>query len=161
MGLNYLMSNGISDVPYAAIHRTVPMAEAMRMMQAMPALWRGCVGPRLARRHIPIGSGSDLLGHVCHMWFDVWPTFRCACRDLSQAAAAPWRESMARVLASMLEVPSREVQVAGLHGIGHHIRDLDDQPQLGRAIDALLQRLGCADAELAAYAESARRGMVQ
>lgn len=161
MGLNYLMSNGISDVPYAAIARGVPMEEAMRMMQAMPALWRDCIGPRLAQRHIPIGSGLDQLGHVCHMWFDVWPTFRCACRDLSHAAAAPWRAAMAGVLVSMLDVPCREVQVAGLHGIGHHARDLDDQPQVGQAIDALLRRLGSSDAELATYAEAARRGAVQ
>lgn len=75
MGLNCLMSNFVSDVPYAAINAEVPLEEAMQMMRAMPTLWRDCIGPRMASDHAPIGSSQGRLGYACYMWFDVWPTY--------------------------------------------------------------------------------------
>ena len=68
MGLTYLMNNGMSDVPYAAISESVPLGEAMRMMRDQQlwqdALWhvfdemlkvpcRGSSGRRVARHRSP------------------------------------------------------------------------------------------------------------
>ncbi len=61
MGLSYLSNNSLSDVPYAAVDPSVPIEEAMRMVQAMPMLWRDCFGQRLRDASpidSPIGSGS-------------------------------------------------------------------------------------------------------
>jgi hypothetical protein len=76
MGLNYLVDSSKSDVPFAAIETSVPLDEAMQMMHAMKRLWRDCIGPRMSSVRAPTGSGAGgRLGYVCHMWFDMWPTF--------------------------------------------------------------------------------------
>lgn len=155
MGLNYVMSNAVSDVPFAAVDATVPLDEAMRMMRAMPALWRDCFGPRLASVHEPIGSSTGRLGFVCYMWFDVWPTFRIVWQQ------QPWKDAMWAVLSEMLAMPWREVQVAALHGIGHGVSDLDRRVEVDQAIDEFVHGVDEKDEELRRYAEAARSGTVQ
>jgi len=105
--------------------------------------WRECIGPRLGALHAPIGSGSGgRLGYVCHMWFDVWPTFRKV-RHLP-----PWQDALCHVFAEMLSVPCREVQVAALHGIGHHVRYLARREMMDERISAFIRSLGERDEEL-------------
>jgi hypothetical protein len=155
MGLNYVMSNAVSDVPFAAIHASVPLDEAMRMMQAMPALWQRCIGPRLAHLRVPIGASAGRLAFVCYMWFDVWPTFWNVRHE------ARWRDAVWQVLRAMLDVPCRQVQVAALHGIGHCGRHLGRQEAIDRAVEAYVRAIGGSDRELEDYADAARRGCVQ
>ncbi|PTT90226.1 hypothetical protein DBR42_06420 [Pelomonas sp. HMWF004] len=155
MGLTYVMNNSVSDVPFAAIDASVPIQEAMRMMHAMPELWRQCIGPRLAGLHRPIGSDAGQLGYACYMWFDVWPTFWNVRHEPS------WQEALGRVLHEMLEMPWREVQVAALHGIGHRLRDLDRKDEIANTIVAFIRSIDPNDTELKNYAEAARQGMVQ
>ncbi len=155
MGLYHLMSGDASGVPFAAIDASVPMAEGLRMMRALPSLWRQCIGPRLAQVRAPIGSQEGgRLGFVCYMWFDVWPTFHNV-RHLP-----PWSDALWQVLKQMLALPCRAVQISALHGIGHHV---DDLPSAGIdiAVRAFVRRLGEGDEELKRYAESARLGRVQ
>ena len=154
MGLNYLMDNGLSDVPYAALDASVPSDEAMRMMQAMPALWRDCIGPRLAGVHEPIGSASTRLSFVCHMWFDVWPTFWRVRHD------ARWQVAVWQVLRDMLAVPCRAVQAAALHGIGHELNHLGRRKEIEETVTAFIRSVGRDDMDLKTYAEAARQGMV-
>ncbi|UXH76753.1 hypothetical protein [Roseateles amylovorans] len=158
MGLNYLMNNGLSDVPYAAVDPSVPLDESMRMMRAMPRLWRDCIGIRLREASpagSPIGSANGgPLGHVCYMWFDVWPTFRLA------SELAPWREACWDVLVAMLEVPCRAVQIAALHGIGHSVDRLNRDAEVDQVVGAFVRGL-TGDEALRVYAEAARRGDVQ
>lgn len=73
----------------------VPLADAMRMVRALPSLWRECLGPRLDIGPSPIGSRSDRLYFVSYMWFDVWPTFWSAEGDLE------WRDAMWQCSRSM------------------------------------------------------------
>jgi hypothetical protein len=157
MGLNYLMNNGLSDVPFAAVDPSVPLEEAMRMMHAMPRLWRDCFGQRLqdaSATDSPIGSGTGgRLWHACYMWFDVWPTFRRA------SESQRWRDACWNVFVEMLGVPCRAVQIAALHGIGHSVDKLD-KDEIGRVISAFVRDLKD-DPALRAYAESARQGRVQ
>lgn len=155
MGLAYVMNNSFSDVPFAAIHESVPLEEAMRMMHAMPELWRQCIGPRLADVHGPIGASSGRLGYACYMWFDVWPTFWNVRRE------PRWQEAVWRVLSEMLKVPCREVQIAALHGIGHTVRDLDRQEEINLTVKTFIRSLDVSDQELKNYAELARQGLVQ
>lgn len=155
MGLNYVMSNAVSDVPFAAIDASVPLDEAMRMMQAMPALWRQCIGPRLASLQVPIGASAGRLAFVCYMWFDVWPTFWNVRHE------PRWRDAVWQVLREMLDVPCREVQVAALHGIGHCGGDLDRQDVIDQTVEAFIRTIGKDDRELKNYADAARRGCVQ
>jgi hypothetical protein len=158
MGLNYLMNNGLSDVPYAAVDPSVPIDEAMRMMHAMPTLWRDCIGARL--RHAspansPIGSGSGgHLWHACYMWFDVWPTFRRA------SESQRWRDACWNIFVEMLAVPCRAVQIAALHGIGHSVDRLDKDAEIAEVISKFVSGLQ-GDEVLQGYAESARKGNVQ
>lgn len=153
-GLNYVMSNGLSDVPFAAIDASVPLDEAMRMMTAMPALWRDCIGPRLAHVRGPIGSSTGTLGYVCHMWFDVWPTFW-------QVKEEPrWQAAVWHVLREMLDVPCRSVQVAALHGIGHEQQRLNRRDEIDRTVAAFIRSIDRNDQNLKDYAEAARQGMV-
>lgn len=154
MGLNYVMSNSISNVAFAAIDVSVPVEEAMRMMAAMPRLWKQCFGPRLGTGASAIGSRSDRLYFACYMWFDVWPTF------WNVRQSAPWRQALWEVFRQMLEMPWRDVQVAALHGIGHNVRNLDQQP-IDAAIDRFLRTVAPWDTELKDYAHAARRGLVQ
>ncbi|MBW8760657.1 MAG: hypothetical protein JF586_24015 [Burkholderiales bacterium] len=154
MGLNYLMDNGLSDVPYAAVDASVPLDEAMRMMQAMPSLWRDGIGPRLARVHEPIGSAPSRLGFVCHMWFDVWQTF-WRVRSEPRWQAAVWQ-----VLREMLCVPCREVQAAALHGIGHELSHLDRRDEIEKTVAAFIRSIDSGDPDLKNYAEAARQGRV-
>jgi hypothetical protein len=154
MGLNYVMSNMVSNVPFAAADPSVPLAEAMRMMAAMPALWRDAIGPRMAHVHQPIGACAGRLGYVCYMWFDVWPTFRL------QGELPEWSEAITGVFREMLAVPCREVQIAALHGIGHNI-GAESEAAMQRAVDDFLPHIDPADEELKNYALAARRGCVQ
>jgi hypothetical protein len=155
MGLYYVMSNCVSDVPFAAIDASVPLDEAMRMMQAMPALWRDCIGLRLASVRVPIGACKGQLAHVCYMWFDVWPTF------WSVRHEPRWQDAVWQVLNEMLDVPCREVQVAALHGIGHCGRDLERQDIIDRRVEIFIRSIDNNDHELKDYADAARRGYVQ
>lgn len=155
MGLNYVMNNAVSDVPFAAIDASVPIDKALRMMRAMPLLWRHCIGPRLAHLHIPIGSSAGRLGFVCYMWFDVWPTFWNVRHE------PRWRDAVWQVLTEILGVPCREVQVAALHGIGHCGRDLERQADIDATVEALIRSIGKSDQELEDYAKAARQGCVQ
>lgn len=154
MGLNYVMSNSVSNVPHMANEPSVPLDEAMKMMAAMPRLWHDCIGPRLASVRDPIGSSGTRLGFVCYMWFDVWPTFWI------MRNSPPWQQALWNVFREMLQVPFREVQIAALHGIGHHINFLD-QPAVDQAIASLMRRVGRDDEELTNYAQAARTGCVQ
>jgi len=154
MGLNYVMSSCISDVPLAATDASVPLDEAMRMMQAMPALWRDGIGPRLAALRVPIGSSAGRLAYVCYMWFDVWSTFWGVRHE------PRWRDAVWRVLDEMLDVPCREVQVAALHGIGHLGRDLQRQDVIDRRVEAFIRSVDKDDEELKNYASAAQQGGV-
>jgi hypothetical protein len=158
MGLRYLMDNGLSDIPFAAIHSSVTSEEAMRMMHAMPRLWRDCIGVRLqdaSPPDSPIGSAKGgRLWDACYMWFDVWPTFRRA-SELER-----WRDACWNVFVEMLAVPCRAVQIAALHGIGHSVDRLDKDVEVHRVISAFVRNLSD-DHTLRAYAEAARQGRVQ
>jgi hypothetical protein len=153
LGLNYVMSNAVSDVPYAATDTTVPLEDAMRMMAAMPALWQHCIGPRLQGIQAPIGSAQGRLAGVAYIWFDVWPTFRL------MSEVPEWHAALVQVFRHMLNLPCREVQIAALHGIGHNIGDAGDTMEV--LVDDFLRRLDPADEELKAYALAARAGAVQ
>lgn len=153
-GLDYLANNSISDVPFAAIDASVPLDEAMRMMDAMPELWRQCFGPRLAEVNKPVGSSSGQLAHICYMWFDVWPTF------WNVRSEPRWQEAVWHVLREMLDVPCREVQVAALHGIGHQLRYLNRREEIDRTVAAFIHSIDHNDKNLKNYAEAARQGMV-
>ncbi|MGM9481620.1 hypothetical protein ACS5PN_10600 [Roseateles sp. NT4] len=155
MGLDYVMNNSISDVPFAAIDPSVPLDDAMKMMRAMPALWRDCIGPRLAHLKGPGGISGSRLDHVSFMWFDVWPTF------WHVRAQPVWQEAVWQVLRDMLEMPCRAVQLAALHGIGHQMRHLDRQREIDNTVVAFIRSVDPNDTDLKNYAEAARQGMVQ
>ncbi|RMX11320.1 hypothetical protein EBQ34_10730 [Vandammella animalimorsus] len=97
MGLHHVMSNDAGDIPLAAIDPSVPLADAMRMMQAFPKLWQDCIGPRLAHVRTAIGHEPGRLGFVCYMWFDVWPTFHLARQRFENLSAVSAREGKKRV----------------------------------------------------------------
>jgi len=155
MGLNYVMNNAISNVPYAASDPSVPIGESLHMLQAMPFLWRDCFGRRLANLERPIGDVAGPLAFVCYMWFDVW----AASSNLRHEPS--WRDALWQVFCEMLRVPCREVQVAALHGVGHEGRFLKPQRLIDRVVGEFVRGCDPADAELKAYAEAARRGNVQ
>jgi hypothetical protein len=156
MGLNHVMSNNAGDIPHMAHDPFVPLDDALRMLQAMPYLWRDCIGPRLAQVSARIGSGTaGRLGFVCYMWFDVWPTFWNA-RHLPQ-----WRDALWQLFCEMLDMPCREVQIAALHGIGHDGRDLQRPPGiLNERVERFIRQVRDDD-ELITYARAAASGMVQ
>lgn len=149
MGLNYVMSNCVSNVPDMATDDTVPLADALCMLRAFPHLWRDCIGPRLAHVHAPIGSASGgRLGFVCYMWFDAWPTFW-------QARHIPaWRDAIWHILCDMLAMPYREVHIAALHGIEHHGHDLQRPRELRQRIGTFINSVHH-DEELKNYAQAA------
>ena len=156
MGLNYVMSNCVSNVPHMATDNSVPLADALRMMRAFPHLWRDCIAPRLAHVQAPIGSASGgRLGFVCYMWFDVWPTFWNA-RHIPE-----WRDAMWQVFCQMLDVPCRDVQVAALHGIGHEGHALLRPRELQERVEQFIRSVPAHDEELRNYARAAAQGMVQ
>lgn len=154
MGLKYVMSNSVSNVSHMANDRSVPLADAMRMMKALPALWRDCMGPRVGDLRQAIGSCSGSLGFVCYMWFDSWPSFWNA-RHIPE-----WRDAAWNVFREMLGMPWREVQIAALHGIGHYGSHLGRPQQIEALIDGFVRTLR-GDEELKSYALLAARGMVQ
>jgi hypothetical protein len=155
MGLNYLMSNGISDASCAAADPSVSIEDAQTMMEHFPTLWKECIGPRLANVHNRIGYGNGELGHVCYMWFDVWPTF------YQNKEKPEWCEAMWSLFCQLLAMPYREVQVAALHGIGHDGKYLNRQKDIDQLIYTFISTVPKWDDELIDYAEAARQGMVQ
>lgn len=154
MGLNHVMSNNAGDIPHMVNDPSVPLADAMRMMRALPTLWRDCLGPRLSKAPSDIGSRSDRLYFVSYMWFDVWPTFWNA-KDIPE-----WRDAMWRVFCEMLALPWREAQVSALHGMGHEGSRLNRSKELKAHMDAFIRNVKN-DEELKNYAQAAARGMVQ
>lgn len=154
MGLNHVMSNNAGDIPHMVNDPSVPLADAMRMMQALPTLWRDCLGPRLSTAHNAIGSRRDRLYFVSYMWFDVWPTFWNA-KHIPE-----WRDAMWQVFCEMLEMPWREAQISALHGIGHEGAELKRYKELQAHMDAFIRNVKN-DEELKNYAQAAARGMVQ
>ena len=156
MGLGYVMGSPASDIPFAVCAFSVPEAEGLAMLKAMPRLWRDCFGPRLATVHAPIGSDKGgRLGYACYMWFDVWPTL------WNMRHRQSWRDAAWHVLEELLAMPFREVQISALHGIGHWVNELDRDDDINRSITAFVKRLGNSDNELLQYAEAARSGRVQ
>jgi hypothetical protein len=155
MGLNYVMSNSVSDIPHMVNDLSVTLADAMYMMEVLPSLWRDCIGPRLEEAQAQGDEGGvKRLNFVCYMWFDVWPTFWNA------KHIPAWRDAQWRVFCEMLDMPYREVQRSALHGIGHNGRYLERQT----AIDQRIARFVATtkdDTELANYARAAACGMVQ
>ena len=154
MGLNHVMSNNAGDIPHMVNDPSVPLADAMRMMRALPTLWRDCLGPRLDTGPSPIGSRSDRLYFVSYMWFDVWPSFWNA-KDIPE-----WRDAMWQVFCEMLAMPYRAAQESALHGIGHEGARLGRPQELQAHMDAFIRQVKNDD-ELKNYAQAAARGMVQ
>ena len=157
MGLNYLINAAFSDVPSALREDRVPAIDRLRLMGALPWLWRECIGPRLAHVHAPVGSDAGgTLGFVCHMWFDIWPIPGADSDD------PVWAQALWDVLDDMLAVPCRAVQIAAMHGIGHE-RGRLLQPlerELGRRIERFVTALPAGDDDLRKYAAAARAGRV-
>ena len=155
MGLNHVMSNNAGDIPHMVNDPSVPLADAMRMVRALPTLWRDCLGPRLSiAGQSAIGSRSDRLYFVSYMWFDVWPTFWNA-KHIPE-----WQDAMWQVFCEMLAMPWREAQVSALHGIGHEGKRLNRPKELQAHMDAFIRQVKNDD-ELKNYAQAAARGMVQ
>lgn len=155
MGLNHVMSNNAGDIPHMATDASVPLADAMQMMKAFPFLWRDCIGPRLDQAEATGDSdGVKRLDFVCHMWFDVWPTFWNA-KHIPE-----WRDAVWHVLCEMLDMPFREVQRSALHGIGHTVHDLQRKEAIDQRIARFVTTVA-QDAELVNYARAAADGMVQ
>jgi hypothetical protein len=152
MGLNYIMNNAISNVPFAVLD--APLEDGLRMMRMLKRLWKECIGARLCHVQRPIGSSNDSLGFVCYMWFDVWPIFTNV-RHIKE-----WREAMSDVLLSMLSVPCREVQIAALHGIGHNLTDLDCEVNVIERLQNYIANIPASDSDLRSYAEQAAMGRV-
>jgi hypothetical protein len=154
MGLNHVMSNNAGDIPHMVNDASVPLADALRMVRALPTLWRECLGPRLDTGPIPIGSRSDRLYFVSYMWFDVWPSFWNA-KHIPE-----WCDAMWQVFCEMLAMPWREAQVSALHGIGHEGVRLKRPQELQAHLDAFIRQIKNDD-DLKNYAQAAARGMVQ
>ena len=152
LGLNYVMSNSVSDVPYKAIDPSVSIDEAMRMMGAMPKLWSDCVGPRLAHVRAPLGTHlGGYLGFACSNFFDSWPTFRLACHQ------RPWRDATWRVIDQMLDVPCREVQLAALDTIAFDGDCFRRPAAARRRVEQYIEGASSSDADLLTLAQSAIR----
>lgn len=154
MGLNHVMSNHAGDIPHMVNDPSVPLADAVRMVRALPTLWRDCLGPRLTSTPSAIGSRSDRLYFVSYMWFDVWPTFWNA------KHIPAWQDAMWQVFCEMLAMPWREAQVSALHGIGHEHENLNRPKELKAHMDAFIHNVKNDD-ELKTYAQAAAIGMVQ
>jgi hypothetical protein len=155
MGLNHVMSNNAGDIPHMATDASVPLADAMQMMKAFPFLWRDCIGPRLDQAEAAGDTSSvKRLDFVCHMWFDVWPTFWNA-KHIPE-----WRDALWQVFCEMLDMPCREVQRSALHGIGHSVRELKRDEVVKQRIASFVDVVK-GDAELVNYAHAAANGMVQ
>ena len=154
MGLNHVMSNNAGDIPHMVNDPSVPLVDAMRMVRALPTLWRDCLGPRLSTEQSAIGSRSDRLYFVSYMWFDVWPSFWNA-KHIPE-----WQDAMWRVFCEMLAMPFREAQVSALHGIGHEGNCLNRPKELQAHLEAFIRQVKNDD-ELKTYAQAAARGMVQ
>jgi hypothetical protein len=154
MGLTHVMSNNAGDIPHMANDPSVPLTDALKMVQMLPTLWRDCLGPRLEAAPSAIGCGSSRLHFVSHMWFDVWPTFWNA-QDIPE-----WRDAMWLTFCEMLAMPWREAQVSALHGIGHEGSRLNRPKELQAHMDAFIRNVKNDD-ELRNYAQAAARGMVQ
>ena len=145
---------GLFDRLIPIADRSLPLADAMRMVRALPTLWRDCLGPRLSTEQSAIGSRSDRLYFVSYMWFDVWPSFWNA------KHAPEWCDAMWQVFCEMLAMPWREAQVSALHGIGHEGNRLNRHQELQAHMDAFIRQVKNDD-ELKNYAQAAARGMVQ
>lgn len=154
MGLNYVISNCVSDVSHSVNNRSVPLSDAVRMMKALPHLWRDCIGPRRNDLRQAIGSGSGMLDFVCYMWFDLWPN------SWKERSDPEWRDALWGVLRELLGMPWREVQIAALHGLGHNVNGLDRPLQIKALIDSFVRQVKD-DEELKNYAQLAASGMVQ
>lgn len=155
MGLNHVMSNNAGDIPHKADDPSVPLADAMRMMDAFPSLWRDCIGPRLDTAEAQRDTDSVArLNFVCHMWFDVWPTF------WNTKHISEWRDALWNVFCEMLDMPYREVKRSALHGIGHDGRYLERQAAIDQRITRFIASVKD-DVDLVHYARAAARGMVQ
>lgn len=144
MGLNYVMSNGVSDVSHMVNDRSVPLVEAMRMMKALPALWRDCIGPRMGDAQ-QTESGKKRLGFACFNWFDAWPSF------WSAKHIPEWRDAMWNVLCDMLSSPWRDVQMAALDSLADDGCYLERSEQVQALIEAFVSNLR-GDEELRTFA---------
>lgn len=154
MGLNHVMSNNAGDIPHMVNDPSVPLADAMRMVQALPALWLECLGPRLEVTGEESDKHNGRLRFVSYMWFDVWPTFWNA-RHIPE-----WQGAMWRVFCEMLAMPFRDAQMSALHGIGHEGPRLNRPKELQTRMEAFIRSVKNDD-ELKTYAQAAARGMVQ
>jgi hypothetical protein len=155
MGLNYVMSNSVSEIAFSPLDESVGMPRTLKMMEAFPSLWRDCIGPRTKDWRYSIGNNKGRLGFVCYMWFDVWP-LPWNLRESTEFNSGLWMS-----LKEILSVPSREVQIAALHGVGHLKGQIGRDAEVEEHVRAFWMNLKDSDDELKSYAKAAATGMVQ
>jgi hypothetical protein len=146
MGLNYLMDNGLSDVPYAAVDASVPLDEAIPLAGLhRPAPRRGARPDRFG-----VQPPRLRLPHVV----------RCVADVLARATATALANGRLAGAARKLRVPCREVQAAALHGIGHELAHLDRRDEIEKTVAAFIRSIDSGDLELKNYADAAGQGRV-
>jgi hypothetical protein len=90
------------------------------------------------------------LGFVCFMWWDIFPLYKGARRELDATVLT--------VMERMLALPHIACQEAALHGLGHW--QGADPERVQGIIDTFLATKKVRRPELVSYAQTARQGMV-
>lgn len=144
------------------------MAEAtrLRVVRSFVPLFETVMQRRCSPHLLHLDeAGADPLNAACYMWWE-WLPFAPSHPDDGDRRFGGDRTAQARFdeqamlgMARILDIPHDACRESALHGLEHwHLR----YPQRSAAIiDRFLEHSPCLRAELRAYAEAARRGMVQ
>ncbi|MDE2142729.1 MAG: hypothetical protein KGJ84_09990, partial [Elusimicrobia bacterium] len=135
-----------------ALDADVPLPARVRLVRAVPGLYRGIFAPRCPE----LDFGGNLpLYRVCYMF---WESIPVGGRPESEEERTLGREMLA-ALREILEIDNPMCQYSALHGLGHA------HPywpvEVEEIIDAYLSRHPGKDFPLRSYALAAREGHVQ
>ncbi|MDE2143934.1 MAG: hypothetical protein KGJ84_16110, partial [Elusimicrobia bacterium] len=148
-GLRFFLSQGYA---FDALDADVPLPARVRLVRAVPGLYRGIFAPRC---HELDFGGNLPLYRICYMF---WESIPVGGRPESEEERTLGREMLA-ALREILEIDNPMCQYSALHGLGHARPDWPVEVE--EMIDAYLSRQPRADFPLRTYALAAREGHVQ
>jgi hypothetical protein len=155
-GLWYLVGFGAGDYLRTLLDPTVPLADRLTCIAAIPTLFDKLIAPRVGDHlgHLDRGHTPPLAG-AAYMWWDIAPLGG----DPNDDELAAINEACLDAMERVLHLPSDACRESALHGLGHWS---DSYPKRCLAIIErfLEEQRGELRPEVLRYAEIAKSGCI-
>jgi hypothetical protein len=170
VGLNYLLSSGLSGHVFAVFDDTIPLEERLSVIRTIPTLYEKLLAKICARRlsHGVSSAPPDdtRADYICYMLWDVIPLFGRTRNPFTKTdpdVRSRWSEHEAieraclETIERILEIEHVACKESAIHGIGHWA---DAYPRWAAETVKRAKKRGLIPPELDSYARAAAKGCV-